>query len=636
MLAKSKIISILLIIIFCVSAITCGIVFGIVKSKSQTTATTEGATLTSNLFNTNGTINANAAKALLEAVGYYDYSATFIPYTAHNITGRTSNNSGNSIIFKMGYANGTSGTDLVWQATYLYNNYLTIWLDKKYTTSNWNSSSVTVSYDSYANSTIQAYLDDTLYGTITQSSSTLKSIFATPRQAGYQTIKSGTTNDTSYKYSSNHTSTFDNMAEGAADSYLWLPSFYEVYNTSTSSTYTNSTTTYTGQWGLNSTDRAFDSSTSYIGSSTSASSCWLRSGYSSGNSTVFLVYSSGKSSYGDVYGINGVRPAAHLSLTSIASFFSKTVTFNSNGGSSCASIKVDAGSPYVTLPTPTKTGYTFAGWYKSSDLSGNAVSTSDIVTTDHTLYAKWTAYTYYIEYNGNNATSGNMSVSTHTYDIAKALTTNTYTRTGYSFLGWSTSSTATTATYTNGQSVTNLTSTNGGLIVLYAVWQVNPYTITIQASSGGSITNTGGTFTYGDNVSSGAMPEVGKVFLYWVRASDNAQILENPLNQSVTKNEIYTAVFGASVEGVAVASTVGGIAYVIADYYDNLSDNDTITFVTKQVLQGYTFSHWEDMDGNNLGSAMSIKLTKAQVMDNIITAVYVQISNANVNEDVSN
>ncbi|MBO5102988.1 MAG: hypothetical protein J6C13_02735, partial [Clostridia bacterium] len=121
--------------IFCVSAVTCGIVFGVVKSQPQSTATTESATLTTNLFNTNGTINKTAAQALLDAVGYYDYSATTTRYTAHNIAGRTSNNSGNSIIFKMGYASGTSGIDLVWQATYLYNNYLTIWLDKNYTTS---------------------------------------------------------------------------------------------------------------------------------------------------------------------------------------------------------------------------------------------------------------------------------------------------------------------------------------------------------------------------------------------------------------------------------------------------------------------------------------------------------------------
>ncbi|MBO5103236.1 MAG: hypothetical protein J6C13_04020, partial [Clostridia bacterium] len=140
----------------------------------------------------------------------------------------------------------------------------------------------------------------------------------------------------------------------------------------------------------------------------------------------------------------------------------------------------------------------------------------------------------------------------------------------------------------------------------------------------------------GSTITSFAAPNVGKAFLYWVRASDNAQILENPINQAVTKNETYTAIFGASVEGVAVASTIGGLAYILGDNYDNLSDTDTITFSTKQALAGYTFSHWEDMNGNNLGTEMSIRLQKSLVMDNIITAVYVQSANTNTNYDVNN
>ncbi|MBO5102997.1 MAG: InlB B-repeat-containing protein, partial [Clostridia bacterium] len=378
------------------------------------------------------------------------------------------------------------------------------------------------------------------------------------------------------------------------------------------------------------------STASFLNSGVTTPFCWLRSGSSYGSSYALRVGSSGESGGDLVNDTGGVRPAAHLSLSSIASLIPITITYNSNGGSSCASISVAYGSTYGTLPTPTKTGYTFDGWYKSSALTGSAVTSSTTVTTNHTLYAKWTANTYYIEYNGNNATSGNMSVSTHTYDIAKALTTNTYTRTGYSFLGWSTSSTATTATYTNGQNVTNLTSINGGLIVLYAVWQANPYTITIQASSGGSVSSTGGKYASGDTITSFAAPNVGKAFLYWVRASDNAQILENPLNQSVTKNETYTAIFGASVEGVNISSTKGGVVYLVGDDFDNLTDTDTITFATKQVLQGYTFSHWEDMNGNNLGTEMSIRLQKSLVMDNIIKAVYVQSTNNSVNDQVNN
>ena len=71
---------------------------------------------------------------------------------------------------------------------------------------------------------------------------------------------------------------------------------------------------------------------------------------------------------------------------------SYTVTFNANGGSCPTSSKmVTNGSSYGTLPTPTRSGYTFAGWYTSPS-GGTPVTVSTVVslTADQTLYAQWT------------------------------------------------------------------------------------------------------------------------------------------------------------------------------------------------------------------------------------------------------
>lgn len=69
-----------------------------------------------------------------------------------------------------------------------------------------------------------------------------------------------------------------------------------------------------------------------------------------------------------------------------------TVTFNPNGGSvSTSSIQVADGSHYGTLPTPTRDGYTFDGWYTS--INGSIRMTSNTIanlTSDQTLYAHWT------------------------------------------------------------------------------------------------------------------------------------------------------------------------------------------------------------------------------------------------------
>ncbi|MDR3215994.1 MAG: leucine-rich repeat protein [Clostridiaceae bacterium] len=74
-----------------------------------------------------------------------------------------------------------------------------------------------------------------------------------------------------------------------------------------------------------------------------------------------------------------------------------TVSFESNGGNAVAPITVDKESVLAELPTPERTGYTFAGWYKDVELTASWDLAADKVSADITLYAKWT---------DNNATPG--------------------------------------------------------------------------------------------------------------------------------------------------------------------------------------------------------------------------------------
>lgn len=148
---------------------------------------------------------------------------------------------------------------------------------------------------------------------------------------------------------------------------------------------------------------------------------------------------------------------------------------------------------------PTKTGYTFGGWYydtacteQHTAVPGTTVTVSygdshdkndDANKVEITLYAKWTANEYEVAYNGNSATSGSMENSQHTYDVEKDLTKNTYTKKGYKFLGWSEDQTATTATYTDEQGVVNLASENGAVVTLYAVWERMDFTVTFDTQA---------------------------------------------------------------------------------------------------------------------------------------------------------
>ncbi|MDW2995647.1 MAG: InlB B-repeat-containing protein [Alphaproteobacteria bacterium] len=102
------------------------------------------------------------------------------------------------------------------------------------------------------------------------------------------------------------------------------------------------------------------------------------------------------------------------------------------------------------------------------------------------LEAVWeTANTYTVRFNSNNGT-GTTKTQSFSYDgVARALTANTFSYAGHTFLGWSRDKDATTPTYTDRQSVKNLATS--GEVTLYAVWE--PISLKISYST----TQTGGT-----------------------------------------------------------------------------------------------------------------------------------------------
>lgn len=107
-----------------------------------------------------------------------------------------------------------------------------------------------------------------------------------------------------------------------------------------------------------------------------------------------------------------------------------------------------------------------------------------IVTTNETDYS--------LSYNANGG-SGAPSSQTGTGVGSAAITISSTkpTRTGHTFLGWSTSSTATTASYQPGGSITISANTT-----LYAVWEANTYTVTFDPQ-GGTVTPESKSVTYG-------------------------------------------------------------------------------------------------------------------------------------------
>ena len=88
--------------------------------------------------------------------------------------------------------------------------------------------------------------------------------------------------------------------------------------------------------------------------------------------------------------------------------------------------------------------------------------------------------------------------------------------------------------------------------------------------------------------------------------------------------------------GIVVSATAGGVASIVGDDFENLGDNDTITFIARLAQNGYRFSHWEDDEGNNLGTTDNLVLTKAEAYNKKITAVFVPLDQSNANFDTNN
>ena len=132
----------------------------------------------------------------------------------------------------------------------------------------------------------------------------------------------------------------------------------------------------------------------------------------------------------------GKIPTSATGIKSVVAQWAEeyTVTFNANGGTvTPAEQTVTYGSHYGELPTPTREGYTFAGWFTEKD-GGTQVTKDTVVTASHTLYAHWTAKTCTVTFNANGG-AVTPEATTVTYgDLYGELPTPTLE--GYTFEGW--------------------------------------------------------------------------------------------------------------------------------------------------------------------------------------------------------
>lgn len=166
--------------------------------------------------------------------------------------------------------------------------------------------------------------------------------------------------------------------------------------------------------------------------------------------------------------------------------------YNANGGSGAPSTQststtssssTPSGSASFTISStkPSKSGYTFLGWSESSSATSASYQPGSTISVPYdsskTLYAVWksnSTFTSELKFNANGGSGApstlryeGTSTSPHIFTIPSTVPI----KSGFVFLGWSTSSTATSASYQPGDTIS---VSYNGFRTLYAVWEKEP------------------------------------------------------------------------------------------------------------------------------------------------------------------
>ena len=270
----------------------------------------------------------------------------------------------------------------------------------------------------------------------------------------------------------------------------------------------------------------------------------------------------------------GTQVSASTTVTKNVTYYAQwtatprsyTATFNGNGGGtpSPSTITKTYGSELGTLPTCSRTGYTFLGWYTASS-GGTKISSTTKITGTITYYAQWSINSYTLTYNvngGNAVSPASKSVQYGSaYGTLPTPTKSSDAEYTYAFAGWYTAA-------SGGTQVTANTTMGAGNTTIYAHWTATrrSYTIGYQTTYG-SLNRTSQSVAYGSKGSCTlTMPSNNAQYTYtfqgWYTAANgggtkvgSSLTLETP---SVTGAATYYAYVTRAVNRYTLTYNVNG------------------------------------------------------------------------------
>ena len=253
-----------------------------------------------------------------------------------------------------------------------------------------------------------------------------------------------------------------------------------------------------------------------------------------------------------------VRTESAATLTVYAA-----ITLNNHGATSAGTTSVNAelGSEAANIDVPTKTGYTFQGYYTEEDGSGTKVINANgtwnssisnytdgsgnfIAEANSTLHAHWTENMTTVTLAASPASKGSFSIGGEAATEFTAGVSTTHEVTAVPVTGYYVNTSATVWSSNNGNislsdASTNPTTVSGGgtagtSSTLTATFTPNPYSVHFNGNgnTGGSMSDQAFTYDEAQNLSENTYTRTGYTFDGWATAADGAKVYND--EQSVS------------------------------------------------------------------------------------------------------
>ena len=523
-------------------------------------------------------------------IGDYDWIVVYLTRTNDTTGARIAtllmvNNDGEASITPGGYDNGNN-----WTGAYPSNMYGASYMRAVTLNNGGIYANITANNNNSYSTASATQSASHKYALYTVASQGLTNYLVQPKNVWYQTQAqlTGSANPTGY--------TLNNESLSTTISTGWYNNNASTYSYQTKTNYTQWGSDYLwlpslsetgtddsrlGIWELSTTERS------------ASDNWWSRSGYLNNSYNAYCLPSSGSSYYSYyVSSSGGVRPALHLNLDKMLGMSIRAESSNTNQGTVSGGGEFDVDySGTTTITATANAGYIFDYW---QDSSGNKIYENPYTfpvtkSETYTAYFRLPQVTFTTSNSGaeiaiNNTTTDDI-VRRHQLDF----TANNYLD----------------SVSINGGPPQDIEYLSGTLVVDDSCLGIT------------YLTNSSASRVLFEI--SGVVDDV-EITLYFTN-----------IEQTLTPP---SASGGAS--GIVVSATLGGVASIVGDDFEGLGDNDTITFIARLSQNGYRFSHWEDGEGNNLGTTDNLVLTKAEAYNKKIIAVFVPLDQSNANFDTNN